>query len=119
MGRSWLQRGAAGGAGAACGVQAMEAGVAAPRRAPAPERSPARAGLHVNFSDKGEVRIPPDGAVRSAPRCPSAASRDAMRGIFGPRFGSRRCRFPTLAALPVTRTTMTLNTKIVLQKSNY
>ncbi|XP_028170172.1 uncharacterized protein LOC114359834 isoform X3 [Ostrinia furnacalis] len=55
--------GGAGAAGAACG---MECGVAAgagafPARAPHPalsptERSPAKSGLHVNFSDKGEVK---------------------------------------------------------------
>lgn len=57
-----ITRGSGAGA-AACG---MECGVAAsgfpapaPRAHPAlspTERSPAKAGLHVNFSDKGEVR---------------------------------------------------------------
>ncbi|XP_063363601.1 protein phosphatase 1 regulatory subunit 14B isoform X2 [Cydia amplana] len=46
------------GAGAGAAPCGMEAGVAAApaRRAPPPERSPARSGLHVNFSDKGEVK---------------------------------------------------------------
>lgn len=68
-------RGAAGGAGGAGGAAGMECGVTAAgarapfhahahASAPAPahaalsptERSPAKTGLHVNFSDKGEVR---------------------------------------------------------------
>lgn len=57
----WLQSRSAAGGAMECGVAAAAGGgYPAPHPALSPtERSPAKSGLHVNFSDKGEVSHTP------------------------------------------------------------